>query len=62
MQEKCDEYGIEMIVQDAHEDLATQISQIENFMAMEVDYIFVNVFDADGIKDTIDKAVADGFM
>lgn len=62
MQEKCDEYGIEMIVQDAHEDLATQISQIENFMVMEADYIFVNVFDAEGIKDTIDKAVAEGFF
>lgn len=62
MQEKCNEYGIEMIVQDAREDLATQISQIENFMAMEVDYIYVNVFDADGIKDTIDKAVDAGFF
>jgi ribose transport system substrate-binding protein len=62
MREKCDEYGIQMIVQDAHEDLATQISQIENFMAMDADYIFVNVFDADGIKDTVDKAVEQGFF
>ena len=62
MQEKCDEYGMTMIVQDAHEDLATQISQIENFMAMNVDYIFVNVFDADGIKKTIEKAVNEGFF
>lgn len=62
MQEKCDEYGIEMIVQDAAEDIQTQISQIENFMAMDVDYIFVNVFDADGIADTIQKAKDAGFF
>lgn len=62
MKEKCEEYGIEMVVQDAHEDLATQISQIENFMAMDVDYIFVNVFDAEGIKDTINKAIEKGFF
>lgn len=62
MQEKCDEYGITMIVNDAREDVATQISQIENFMAMDVDYIFVNVFDAEGIKDTIKKAVDEGFF
>ncbi len=62
MQKKCDEYGMDLIVQDAHEDLVTQISQIENFMAMDVDYIFVNVFDADGIKDTIDKAIDEGFF
>lgn len=62
MKEKCDEYGMDIIVQDAHEDLVTQISQIENFMAMDVDYIFVNVFDADGIKDTINKAIDEGFF
>lgn len=62
MKEKCEEYGMDLIVQDAHEDLVTQISQIENFMAMDVDYIFVNVFDADGIKDTIDKAIEEGFF
>lgn len=62
MQKKCDEYGMDLIVQDAHEDLVTQISQIENFMAMDVDYIFVNVFDADGIKDTINKAIDEGFF
>ncbi len=61
MQAKCDELGIEMYTADAQQDLATQISQIENFKSMGCKYIFVNVFDAEGIKDTIEQAVKDGF-
>ncbi len=62
LQKRCDELGITMRVADARENLATQISQIENFKAMGCKYIFVNVFDAVGIKDTIDQAVEEGFF
>jgi len=53
---ECDAKGIKMVVQDAKENLATQITQIENFVNMGCDYIFVNVFDAKGIEDAVKKA------
>lgn len=61
MQAEADKLGIKMYTADAQQSVAKQIEAIENYKSLGVKYIFVNVFDAAGIKDTIDKAVADGF-
>jgi len=61
MLEVVDKYGWKMIIEDAQMDLSKQISQIENFMMMGVDYIYINVFDP-AIEDTVKKAVDAGFF
>lgn len=61
MLEVCNKYGWEMVIEDAQMDLSKQIAQIENFMEMGVDYIYVNVFDV-AIEDTVKKAVDAGFF
>ena len=46
-QEKCDEYGYELLVQVANFDLNLQMTQIENFLTMDIDFLVVNAVDID---------------
>ena len=53
-------YGFEVNNQDGEITLEKQVSQIENFIAQEYDYLFVDVTDDEGIKPTLDDAKEKG--
>ena len=47
-------------IQNAGADLSTQISQIRNFMASEVDILLINPMSADGLNPVVEEALAQG--
>jgi ribose transport system substrate-binding protein/inositol transport system substrate-binding protein len=60
MQAEADDLGVELIVLDANNDAATQLSQVENLIAKKVDVILVAAVDADAIVPALDMAEAAG--
>lgn len=55
MQAEADAQGAELILVNAEEDTAQQLSQVENFIAQKVDAIIVNAVDTSAV-DPITKA------
>ena len=53
---KAVELGIEMITLDAQDSSETQVSQIEDFIAREVDVIIINPVDSDAIGVAVKEA------
>lgn len=60
MKAEAAELGVELIVLDANNDAATQLSQVENLIAQKVDVILVAAVDADAIVPAFDMAEAAG--
>jgi inositol transport system substrate-binding protein len=58
MQKEADSQGVELIQVNAKEDTATQLSQVENFIAQKVDAIVVNAVDTSAV-DPITRAAQD---
>lgn len=55
-QAKATELGLTLEVADAQDDLAKQVSQIEDFVTKKVAVIVVNPVDSDGIVPAVEKA------
>lgn len=60
IEDHCKEIGIECMLSDEDYDLNKQISSIENFISAKCTAIILVVFDEEGIKDTVQKAVDEG--
>ncbi len=60
MQEKCDEYGIQLIIQDAKSDVAAQVSHVEGFIAQKVDAIIISPLDVVAMEPIIASAIEKG--
>ena len=56
----AEQYGFELNIQDANLDLAKQISQIEDFVTMEVDAIAFAPVDASGVVPAVEEAMEKG--
>jgi ribose transport system substrate-binding protein len=56
MQEKCDEYGYTLIVQDGNGNIQTQITQVEDFITQGVDVIIPNCLDITAMAPVMQKA------
>jgi ribose transport system substrate-binding protein len=56
LQERADELGVQLTVVDPQNDLATQVSQIENLITAKVDAILISPIDAAGVTDAVTKA------
>ncbi len=54
MEQKADELGTELIMLDAQNDAQTQITQVENLIAQNVDAIIVAAVDSDAILPAIE--------
>ena len=50
------EYGCEMVVEDANQDVELQVKQIENMISQKVDAIFVCPITMDSLDDVLQKA------
>ncbi len=57
-QDKCDELGIKLIVNDSDMDPAKQISQAESMISQQVDAIIVTAADAEACVPIIEKCNA----
>ena len=58
---KAEELGnVEIIMTDAQADVATQLSQVENLIAQNVDAIILNAQDANGLGSAVDACVEAG--
>ena len=61
-QAKCDELGIELIIDDPKSDAAAQVTALDNFITMEVDAIIVCPLDTAAcesvVKEAKDKGIA----
>lgn len=55
-QAKAKELGLTLEVADGNNDLATQVSQVEDFITKKVAVIIVNPVDSDGIVPAVKKA------
>lgn len=57
----CNEFGWEVTIQDGHLDTATQIGQMESFIASDVDAIIMGTVDPDGLipacMDALDAGI-----
>ena len=60
MDAKARELGVELIVNDAQRDAATQVRQAENFIAQKVDAIILNPCEFEASSPAVDKALAAG--
>jgi len=60
MQAKARELGVELIVNDAQHDAATQVRQVENFVVQKVDAIVLNPCEVEASSPAVDKAIAGG--
>ena len=52
--------GVELIVNDAQRGAATQVQQVESFIAQKVDAIILNPCEVEASSPAVDKAVAGG--
>ena len=61
-QARCDELGIELIIDDPKSDAAAQVTALDNFITMEVDAIIVCPLDTAAcesvVKEAKDKGIA----
>lgn len=57
MQEKCDENGIKLIINDAKSDVAAQVSALEGFIAQKVDMIIVSPLDVVALEPVVEAAI-----
>jgi ribose transport system substrate-binding protein len=55
-QAKADELGVTLEVADGQDDLAKQVSQVEDFITKQVAVIIINPVDSDGIVPAVAKA------
>lgn len=55
IQDKCDELGIQLTINDADGDPATQVSQAESMIANGMDAIIVSAADADASAPVVEK-------
>lgn len=62
MQAAADETGIEFKCFVANSDVSTQISNIENMIAMGYDAIIVHVFDTQAFSDVVQEALDKGIV
>jgi ribose transport system substrate-binding protein len=60
IQNYCKEKGIECIISDENNDVSKQISSFENFISSGCTAIIAVVFNGEGIKDVVKKAVDSG--
>ena len=58
MDAKARELGVQLIVNDAQRDAATQVRQAENFIARKVDAIILNPCEFEASSPAVDKALA----
>jgi ribose transport system substrate-binding protein len=58
----CKERGIACVISDENNDVNKQISSFENFIASGCTAIIAVVFNGDGIKDVVKKAVDSGIF
>jgi ribose transport system substrate-binding protein len=56
-EDRCKELGIEPVINDAKYDAATQLSQVENYIAQSVDAICISPIDQRGIESVVAKAI-----
>lgn len=59
-QAKCDELGIELIVDDPKSNAAAQVTAIDNFITMEVDAIIICPLDTAAVESSLQKAQEKG--
>lgn len=59
-QAKCDELGIELIVDDPKSNSAAQVTAIDNFITMEVDAIIICPLDTAAVESSLQKAKEKG--
>ena len=60
VQDRCDELGIEVVINDGKADLANQVSAFENFISQKVDAIIVSPIDEQGLIPSVEAAHAAG--
>jgi inositol transport system substrate-binding protein len=60
MDAKAGELGVQLIVNDAQRDAATQVRQAENFIAQKVDAIILNPCEFEASSPAVDEARAAG--
>lgn len=53
---RCDELGIELIINDPKSDVSAQINALENFITMEVDAIICSALDTAAAEDVLQRA------
>ena len=58
--ERCDAYGYDFIMQVANFDLNAQMTQIENFLTQDIDFLVVNAVDIDATVAYYQQAVNKG--
>ena len=58
--ERCDEYGYEFLIQVANFDVNLQMTQIENFLTQDIDFLVVNAVDIDATVRYYEQAVEQG--
>jgi len=56
MKERAGQLGVDLHVHDARSDAASQVSAIENWIAMELDAIIITPFDTDALVDVVRRA------
>ncbi|SHH72909.1 substrate-binding protein domain-containing protein [Sporobacter termitidis DSM 10068] len=59
-QQKCDQYGYKLLYQVANFDVNAQMTQIENFLTQQVDFLVVNAVDIDATASYYQQAVSQG--
>ena len=57
---RCDQYGYEFIIQVANFDVNLQMTQIENFLTQDIDFLVVNAVDIDATVRYYEQAVEQG--
>ncbi len=62
MQSGADEAGVEFQVFNGNDDVATQVSNIENMITMGFDAIIVHAFDTEAFADVTQKALDAGIV
>lgn len=62
VEQKGEELGIEVNVQDGRQDLAAQNDQIDAFIQQGVDVILLNAVDSEGIASAVARAKAEGII
>lgn len=60
MQQKADELGVELVVQWANDNAATQATQIENLLSQGVDALIINPVDGDAAGTAATQAKSEG--
>ena len=57
---RCDQYGYEFLIQVANFDVNLQMTQIENFLTQDIDFLVVNAVDIDATVRYYEQAVEKG--